>query len=165
MVDLLGVAGHGAGRRRRAIGALAVLVGGLLVSAGCFRKSKGVQPVPDPVTVVASNRGFFDVDVYVLPSTAGNALRLGTVTGFSEAKLTVRYNQLQAGGTLAVRLHGIGTSYVWDSPGLSVSPGERVALDIYTDADGRLSRSVLYPLPDVDSSALSARAAARPAAR
>lgn len=136
-------------RRVRVAGAAAV-VGALLLAGGCFRKGKGIHPAPDPVTLVASNRGFFDVDVYVLPSPSGNAMRLGTVTGFSEAKLLVRYNQLQAGGTLAVRLHGIGTVYVWDSPGLSVSPGERVALDIYTDADGRLSRSVLYPLPDLD---------------
>lgn len=154
----------GRGRGTRRGWALAALAAAALAT-GCLRKPKGVHPVQAPVTLEVSNRGFFDVDVYVLPSSSGNAMRLGTVTGFSAATLVVRYAQLQAGGTLAVRLHGIGTSYVWDSPGVSVSPGDRVALDIYTDADGRLSRSVLYPLPPGDSTGAAARPAAGPRAR
>jgi hypothetical protein len=34
------------------------------------------------------------------------------------------------------------------TPALPVSPGERVVLEINSDAYGNLSRSVLYPLPD-----------------
>ncbi len=151
------------GRRIRRWWTLAALAAVALL-AGCFRKGKGVHPEPAPITLVASNRGFFDVDVYVMPSAAGNAMRLGMVTGFSQASLIVRYAQLQPGGTLQVRLHGVGTAYVWDSPPVTVSPGDRVALDIYTDADGRLSRSVLYPLPDTNDDA-SPAPVARPPAR
>ena len=130
----------------------AVMLASLALAGGCFHKGKGVRPAPAPVVIEARNRGFFDVDVYVLPSAAGNAMRLGSVTGFSDASFVVRAAQLQAGGTLQVRLHGIGTAYIWDSPGVAVSPGDRVALDIYTDADGNLARSVLYPLASGDTS-------------
>jgi hypothetical protein len=139
------------GRGVRSLGALAAVAAVVLLGA-CFRKGKGVQPAQAPVVVVVSNRGYFDVVVYVLPSASGDAMRLGMVTGFSRAALSVRPTQLQPGGTLAVRLHPFGTPFVWDTPGITVSPGDHVALDVYTDSDGNPNRSVLYPLPPGDTS-------------
>lgn len=133
-----------------------VVAAAMFVAAGaaCFNKGKGVEPAPQPVVLLVSNRGFFDVDVYAMPSGPNSATRLATVSGFSEAELIVRPNLLQPGGALQVRLHPIGTSVTWVSPPLTLSEGEQAKLEIYSDATGSLSRSILYPLPDTTSGPL-----------
>ncbi len=135
---------------------MAVVAAAMFVAAGaaCFNKGKGIEPAPQPVVLLVSNRGFFDVDVYAMPSGPNSAARLGTVSGFSEAELVVRPTLLQPGGVLQLRLHPIGTSVNWVSPGLALSEGEQAKLEIYSDANGNLSRSVLYPLPDTTSGPL-----------
>lgn len=134
---------RGMGRGLVAVVALAVL------ASGCFWKGKGVQPAPAPVQLEVSNRGFFDVDVYAVSSSsgAGSGTRLATVSGFSTAQVIILRRHLQPGGVLMVRVHAIGTSGSWLSPALSVSPGDRVALDVYSNADGTLGRTQFYALP------------------
>jgi hypothetical protein len=122
-----------------------------VTAAACIHKGSAIEPAPQPVVLNVSNRGFFDVDVYALPSGASSATRLGTVSGFSESQLVVRPSLLQPGYTLQVRLHPIGTSVTWTSPALSLSEGEQAILQIYSDANGSLNRSVLFPLPDTSS--------------
>lgn len=141
-------------RGSRVRGAMVVAaVAAATVTGGCFLKSRGVQPEPAPVVLEVSNRGFFDVDIYALTSSVGSGsrMRLGTVSGFSSLKLTLTPRYLQPGGVLVVRLHGIGTNVSWDSPGVSVGPGDHVALDIYADANGTLNRSQLFVLAPPDT--------------
>ena len=119
-----------------------------VLAGGCFRKPKHPTPAPEPITLEMVSHAFSDVDVYVLPSLSGGALRLTTVSGFGKASMRIRTMQLQPGYVLQLELHAIGTNTSWITPSLSVSPGERVRLDINSDATGNLSRSSLYPLPD-----------------
>ncbi len=126
-----------------------------LAAAACQRKGQAIEPEPEPVGLLVVNRGFFDVDVYVVMSTgASSAIRVGTVSGFSQTHFVLRPNQLQAGRVLQLRLHPIGTTVNWTTPTLSLSPGEQAELDINSDANGGLSRTVLYPLPDTTSAPL-----------
>jgi len=151
--------------RGRGRGLVAVVAFAVMAS-GCFWKGKSVQPAPAPVQLEVSNRGFFDVDVYAVPSSAGAGLgtRLATVSGFSTAQITVLRRHLQPGGVLMVRVHAIGTNGSWLSPSLSVLPGDHVALDVYSNADGTLSRSQFYALPTPDPGDTTARLRARGAA-
>lgn len=144
---------RGMGRGLVAVAAIAVL------ASGCFWKGKGVQPAPAPVQLEISNRGFFDVDVYAVTSSsgAGSGTRLATVSGFSTAQITVLRRHMQPGGVLMVRVHAIGTNGSWLSPALSVSPGDRVALDVYSNADGTLGRTQFYALPAPESADTMAR--------
>lgn len=124
----------------------------IAVGGGCRAlKRQGISPPRIPLTV--HNNGFFDVDVNAVQSGGGNGARLGTVTGNSTASLSVRQTDLQTGGILVLRLHAIGTSRNWVSPAVSVGPETHPRLDIYSDASGNLSRSVLYTTVVPDTSA------------
>ena len=124
----------------------------LAVGDGCRALMRpGITPPKIPLMV--HNNGFFDVDVSAVQSGGGNGARLGTVTGNSTASLSVRQTDLQTGGILVLRLHAIGTNRSWVSPAVSVGPETHPRLDIYSDAGGNLSRSVLYTtvVPDTSS--------------
>ncbi len=131
-------------------GALLGVAATIFVAGGCFGKPKHPVPAPLPVTLDIVNQAFADVDVYVLASSGGNGLRLTTVSGFAKTTVRLRPLQLQPGGVLQLELHAIGTNMRWVTMSLSVSPGEHVVLEIHSDANGNLSRSILYPLPDDD---------------
>jgi hypothetical protein len=119
---------------------------------GCrsFR-APGISATRIPLAV--HNNGYFDVDVSAVQSGGGSGGRLGTVTGNSSASLLVRQTDLQTGGILVLRLHAIGTNRSWVSPAVTVGPETHPRLDIYADASGNLSRSVLYTtvVPDTSS--------------
>lgn len=124
----------------------------LTVGGGCRAlKRPGVSPPRIPLMV--HNNGFFDVDVSAVQSGGGNGARLGTVTGNSTASLSIRQTDLQTGGVLVLRLHAIGTSRSWVLPSVSVGSETHPRLDIYSDASGNLSRSVIYTtvVPDTSS--------------
>ena len=137
-------------------GALMGVVATALVAAGCFGKPKHPVPTPLPVTVTIVSHAFADVDVFVLPSPSASGMRLTTVSGFAKATVRLRAMQLQPGNILQMELHAIGTNTRWITTSLPVSPGEHVVLEINSDANGNMSRSVLYPLPDSDSGGGSA---------
>lgn len=130
---------------------------GLGLCAACFRAPRHAVPEPEPVTLEIQNHAFADMDVYAVTSAGGSpAVRLAMVTGLSSTRVSIRRAHLQPGGVLQLQLHGIGTRTQWVSPPLSVSPGERVALEINADATGNMSHTVFYPLPRIDSVAVSA---------
>ncbi|MDE3220682.1 MAG: hypothetical protein KGO23_15050 [Nitrospirota bacterium] len=131
----------------RVRGALVAVAACGLLAAGCFRKPKHPEPTPAPVVLEVHNRGFFDVEIYNLMPGGTTGLRLMGVTGFSTGQVAIRYMELQPGGILAVRVHAIGVPFSWTSPSLSLSPGDHAELDIYSDANGNMNRSTLYPLP------------------
>jgi hypothetical protein len=101
-------------------------------------------PIPEPISLVVRNQGFFDVNVYVLSAPSGPAIRLGTVSGNTIARLKVQPGNLQMGYTLVLRLHAIGSSFWWDTPAVTMDPSSIARLDINSDPNGNLSRSTLY---------------------
>ena len=137
-------------RRSARRSAMLAAVATALVAGGCFSKPKHPIPEPEPVRLDITNHAFADIDVYVLPSANTGGIRLTTVSGFAKASLKLRPLQLQPGGVLQMQLHAIGTTTRWITSALTVSPGEHVMLEIHADANGNLSRSMLYPLPDGD---------------
>jgi hypothetical protein len=129
---------------------LATLV--VVAATGSCRAFKlpGVSPPRIPLTV--HNNGFFDVDVSAVQSGGGSGARLGMVTGNSTAALAVRQSDLQTGGLLVLRLHAIGTNRSFVTPAVTVGPETHPRLDVYSDASGNLSRSVLYTTVVPDTS-------------
>ena len=120
--------------------------------AGCNAlRRPGITPVRIPLTV--RNNGYFDVDVNAVQSSGGNGARLGMVSGNTTAALSIRQTDLQTGGILVLRLHAIGTNRSYVTPAVSVGPETHPRLDIYSDAGGNLSRSVLYTTVVPDTSA------------
>jgi hypothetical protein len=123
----------------------------IAAAGGCRAfKVRGASPPRIPLTV--HNNGFFDVDVSAVQSGGGSGARLGMVTGNSTAALAVRQSDLQTGGLLVLRLHAIGTNRSFVTPAVTVGPETRPRLDIYSDASGNLSRSVLYTTVVPDTS-------------
>lgn len=119
---------------------LAVVAGG-----GCYQR--GARGTPPPVPLLVQNMGYFDVAVYAVPSSATNRVRVGTVTGNSNARLSVPFNAVRPGGTLVLYLHAIGSRRYWLSPAVSVGEGMLATLDIHSDRTGDLSRSNFYTTP------------------
>jgi hypothetical protein len=113
-------------------------------AAGCRGSHIQPSPLPEPVVLVVHNQGFFDVNVYVMQSSAGGGIRLATVNGNSSATLKVPPSQLQLGYMLVLRLHAIGSRYWWDSPSVTMDAQSIAHLDITSDPDGNLSRSSFY---------------------
>ena len=134
-------------RAARWIVAIALL-GAEAGMTGCYSRSARTTP---PVHLEVRNRGFFDVVVYGVPSGVDARVRLGTVTGNSEARLTVPQHAVRPGGTLVLFVHAIGSAGSWLSPGVPVGDGTLATLDVLADSDGGLSRSVLYTVPGTSS--------------
>lgn len=140
----------------------AVLIVGIAMADGCHQR--GRQYARPTIPLEVHNYGFFDVVVYALRSEAGSRIRLATVSGNSSARLSVAETSLQPGGVLRLYLHAIGSTRSWASPAVSVSSGTVACLDIYSDRDGNLSRSVFYTSTSEEESverALSVRATER----
>lgn len=114
------------------------------VVASCHSSHTQTAPLPQPVTLVVHNQGFFDVNVYVMQSASGTGIRLATVTGNTSATMKIPPNDLQLGYVLVLRLHAIGSRYWWDTPSVTMDAETIAHLDITSDPDGNLSRSSLY---------------------
>jgi hypothetical protein len=131
-----------------------MLVGAVGGTVGCARKVKidGEPEAPaavGPFTVylAVANQGYFDVNVYLLRSSDAMGRRLGTVSGNSTRTFTFSDNQLQPGGRLQVMARAIGSRSGWNSPTLSVSPGNVAKLILVSGNSGELSRSQFYIEP------------------
>jgi hypothetical protein len=111
---------------------------------GCHGSGLQQSALPQPAVLIVRNQGYFDVNVYVVPSSGGSAIRLATVNGNSTATLKIPPTELQMGYVLVVRLHAIGSRYWWDSPSVTLDPSTIARLDIASDPDGNLSRSSFY---------------------
>lgn len=133
----------------RTIGAVVVLGSFALSASSCVFGRTG--PEPTVSSVVVRNRGFFDVNVYSLPSLSAMPTRLGTVVGGSTATFPLHPHDLQPGNLLIVRIRAIGARSWWTSPTVSVGDGVLAVLDIDTDAFGDCSRSNLHTIITSDS--------------
>jgi hypothetical protein len=123
-----------------------VLSATLVAGVGCARAAKNTAPAtraPDVVLVV-SNRGFFDVNVYVVRSAGVTGRRIATVSGGGTATIKVPDAELQPGGRLQVNVRAIGARTAWTSPTVSVGSSTVARLDVLTTNSGDLSQSVLY---------------------
>jgi hypothetical protein len=100
-----------------------------LGAAGCGRHNeKPSLGKPDPPTTVnVANNGFADVTVYVLQS--GMRWRLGTVTGLSHQRFSLRLSHDRADLYLLADPIGGARSYL--SPAMNVQPGAAVDLRLH----------------------------------
>jgi hypothetical protein len=131
--------------------AISLLLGAamLAATASCFAGRTG--PEPAITSLVVRNRGFFDVNVYVLPSFGGSAQRLGTVIGLSTMSFPLRRSDLHSGGSLSVRVHAIGTRSSWTSDAVAINEGLVAVLNVVSDPFGDCSQSSLYTILIGDS--------------
>lgn len=135
----------------------AVAVVGLIAAAAPSCAIRGTGPTPAVSSLVVRNRGFLDVNVYAVPSSASTAIRLGTVVGTSTTTFPLHSQHLQPGDILVLRLRAIGGSRTWTSPSVSVGEGTLAILDVNTDPSGDCSTSVLHTINTVDTVAVGIR--------
>jgi hypothetical protein len=102
-------------------------------------------------SLIVRNTGFYDVNVYALPSASGEPLRLGTVAGISAATFSIGTHHLQPGDRLVVRVHAIGSRFGWTSDAVSIESGVVAVLDVNSDAFGDCSASTLHVVVVADS--------------
>lgn len=123
---------------------MASLVAVALLSA-CSLAKLGRRGAPQgTVSLVAENRGYHDVNVYVVRSEGTRGVRLGTVNGGTTVTFKVRDTDLQAGGLLQLQARAIGGRSTWSSPTLFVSTGMVVKLDLIAIGTTDLSQSQIY---------------------
>lgn len=124
---------------------LASVLGVVLLSACGLNKKFGGRGAPQgTVGVVVENRGFHDVNVYVVRSEGMRGARLGTVNGGATVTFKVRETELQAGGLLQLQARAIGGRSLWSSPTVFASSGMVVKLDLVAVGTTDLSQSQFY---------------------
>ena len=133
---------HARMRILRASRPLALALFALSAPVACHRGSGGASP--SKVTLAVTNRGFFDVNVFVIRSPVAQPIRLGTVTGGLEKMFTVSENDLQPGQNMVVQVRTIAGQTAWTSPSVNVNLGAMAKLDVVTTSSGDLSQSKLY---------------------
>ena len=133
-------------RRARVVLAVAAV---LTTGGACQRQvDETPSPRPEPVQLVVHNNGYFDVDIFAIPSAVGTPIRLAMVSGSSTARISVPRRAMESDAIMRLRVHAIGTNRSWVSPGISIGSDETAQLDIYSDPYGGLNRSVLYATAD-----------------
>lgn len=100
----------------------------LLALAACAGGRRGPATPQERTSVRVENRGFLDVNVYVLRST--QRIRLGTVNGLSTRVLTIPSNLVAAATSLRFLADPIGGSGTPISQEITVQPGDQVTLTI-----------------------------------
>lgn len=115
-----------------------------LFSACSLAKLGGRGSAQGTVAVIAENRGFHDVNVYVVRSEGTRGARLGTVNGNATVTFKVRETDLQAGGIIQLQARAIGGRSTWVSPTMFVSAGMVVKLDLIAIGTTDLSQSQFY---------------------
>ncbi len=122
---------------------LLFLLGTLLGPVACA--SKGASGTGQPsVIMIASNRGFYDVNIYTVRAGQTVGRRLATVTGNSTQTVKVPITELQPGNMLSVQVRSVGGRYSWISPSVQVGSGTVARLDIMQSANGALGQSQMY---------------------
>ena len=122
---------------------LAALVA-LLALGSSFACHRGPGASVPKVTLVVSNRGFFDVNVFVIRSAGGPSRRLGMVAGGTGLTFQVPETELQAGQRMIVQVRTIGASTSWTSPALTIGVATIARLDVVTSSSGELGQSQFY---------------------
>ena len=126
------------------------IAGATLVAAGAVVSScqqhveDTAAPQPQHIEVVVRNGGFLDANVYAALPTGGRGARLGTVTGNSTARLSMRVSDLLPGNVMVLRIHGIGARSDWLSQAVTVDPSDYAELNLFSDANNDYRYSNLY---------------------
>ena len=116
----------------------------LLALAGSFACHRGPGASVPKVILTVSNRGFFDVNVFVIRSAGGASRRLGMVAGNTGQTFQVPETELQAGQVMLVQVRTIGAPTSWTSPPLTIGVSTIARLDVVTSSNGELGQSQFY---------------------
>lgn len=106
-----------------------VMVTSVSLSAACARSSHVPQDAPQRTVLKVENQGFPDMNVFVLPE-AGSRVRLGTVTGTSNAYFTLPEYLIRGTRELRFQALPIATPRGPVSQSIMVTPGDTVVLVI-----------------------------------
>ena len=115
-----------------------------LLAACSLTKLGGRGSPQGTISLIVENRGYYDVNVFVVRSEGMRGIRLGTANGGTTVTFKVRDTDLQAGGLLQVQARAIGGRSTWSSPTLSVSTCMVIKLDLNPTGTTDLSQSQLY---------------------
>ena len=136
------VVSHARSRIRRITAPAMLALAVLSAPIACHRGQSGSGTMK--VMLDVTNRGFFDVNVFVIRSPVAQPIRLGMVTGSSSQTFRVDETNLQSGQTMVVQVRTIAGQTAWTSPALVVSTSSIAKLDVVTTSSGDLSQSRLY---------------------
>lgn len=101
----------------------------VFASAGCAHTSYMPEDAPVRTVLKVENQGFPDMNIFVLPE-ASNRIRLGTVTGTSNAFFTLPANVVRGTRELRFQALPIATPRGPVSQSIVVTPGDTVVLTI-----------------------------------
>ena len=107
----------------------AFLVLSASVAAACARSSHMPQEAPQRTVLKVENQGFPDMNIFVLPESS-NRVRLGTVTGTSNAYFTIPDYLIRGTRELRFQALPIATPRGPVSQSIIVTPGDTVVLTI-----------------------------------
>lgn len=96
------------------------------------------------IPLVIRNRSYFDITVYVHRAVSSPGRRVATVSSGGEGTFKISTADLQAGRQLMLGVRAIAGRSAWVSPALSVGNNVVARLDVMSDSNGDLGRSVLY---------------------
>jgi hypothetical protein len=99
------------------------------LSGGCARTSHAPEEAPQRTVLKVENQGFPDMNIFVLPETS-NRIRLGTVTGTSNAYFTLPDYVIRGTRELRFQALPIATPRGPVSQSILVTPGDTVVLTI-----------------------------------
>lgn len=94
--------------------------------------------------LIIRNRSYFDINVYVHRATNSPGRRVGTVSSGGEQRFRINAADLQAGNQLMLGVRAIAGRSAWVSPSLTVSQNVIARLDVMSDSQGDLGRTVLF---------------------
>jgi hypothetical protein len=129
----------------RRIAAGTLLAAGAAIFSCQQYVADAAQPQPQHIEVIVRNSGFLDANIYAALPNGARGSRLGTVTGNSTARLTMRPSDLQPGNVMVLRVHGIGARGDWLSQAVIVDPSDYAELNLMNDANNDYRFSNLYP--------------------
>jgi hypothetical protein len=105
------------------------LAASVSLSAACARSSHMPEDAPERTVLKVENQGFADMNIFVLPETS-NRVRLGTVTGTSNAYFTLPAYLLRGIRELRFQALPIATPRGPVTESITVTPGDTVVLTI-----------------------------------
>src|SRR5437763_6065016 len=106
-----------------------VMAIGLTLGAACARSSHMPEEAPERTVLKVENQGFPDMNIFVLPESS-NRVRLGTVTGTSNAYFTLPDYLIRGTRELRFQALPIATPRGPVSQSIMVTPGDTVVLVI-----------------------------------
>jgi hypothetical protein len=106
-----------------------LLVAGVMLAAGCAHNSLPAANGPVRTVLKVENQGFPDMNIFVVPESS-NRVRLGTVTGNSNAYFTLPDYVVRGTRELRFQALPIATPRGPISQSIMVVPGDTVVLTI-----------------------------------